>query len=420
MQRRSITGSTGAGAMSAEEPMCRIVEYALNSLVDMIHVGEVGMASDVMQLRRSYFSILHNVPVTCRAARDEAKLHVAFEYMLFYERVRLGVASSHFFLDGVPSGVHLFVGPTSLVLPHDDIRKLKLRDVVADRLQVVGKMESMPPDAERKVSLTTQHTAGLPVGVPGPVRFLVARSRAIFQGLRATKSPDSFAHCANCNCNRFFYHGGTAESWANAAVSSVALGGDEEEEHDSAEYWKQTAGSPLDVVSDVRRFCSQACARQHAHHLQILMPDANLHLDADDYAKKSGRARVVESFKLALKRNEVAARALRTMRTTHFPSVAVSTDEIEMHRQKRIRALNIDLGLLYAASMIAESASMSNGRILPGQRMYWRDDPMYYSKALSAVSRIYENLARKEGIVSSILTMPKYMTKLQTVAHKLF
>jgi hypothetical protein len=346
--------------------------------------------------------------------------HQAFEYMLFYERVRLGVASSHFFLDGVPSGVHLFVGPTSLVLSHDDIRKLKLRDVVADRLQVVGKMESMPPDAERKVSLTTQHTAGLPVHVPGPVRFLVARSRAIFQGLRATKTPDSFTHCANCNCNRFFYHGEVAESWANAAVSSVALGGDEEEEHDSAEYWKTTAGSPLDVVSDVRRFCSQACARQHSHHLKILMPDANLHLDADDYAKKPGRARVAESFKLALRRNEIAARALRTMRTTHFPSVAVSTDELEMHRQKRIRALNIDLGVLYAASIIAESASMSNGRILPGQCMYWRDDPMYYSKALSGVSKIYGNLARKEGIVSSILTMPKYMLKIQTVAHRLF
>lgn len=41
--------------------------------------------------------------------------------MLFYERVRLGVSSPYFFLDGVPSGVHLFVGPTSLNLPNNEI-----------------------------------------------------------------------------------------------------------------------------------------------------------------------------------------------------------------------------------------------------------------------------------------------------------
>lgn len=350
----------------------------------------------------------------------DAKQHIAFEFMLFYERVRLGVSSLHFFLDGVPSGVHLFVGPTTLVLPQDDIRKLKLRDVLADRLHVVGQMEVMSPDAERRVSLIAQHTGSLPVQVPGPVRFLVARSRAIFQGLRATKNAEAFAHCANCNCNRLFYCGDPAESWANAAVTSVAMGGDDEEEHDSAEYWIQTAGSPLDVVSDVRRFCSQACARQHAYHLRILMPDAGVHLDADDNAKKSGRARVSESFKLALKRNEVAARALRTMRTTQFPNIAVSADELEMHRQKRIRALNIDLGLLYAASVLAESASMSNRRILPGQSMYWRDDPIYYSKALPSVSKVYAKSSRKEGIVTSTLTLPKYMSHLQTIAHKLF
>lgn len=406
--------------MSAEQPLCQVVEYALNCLSDMIQLGELGVEPEIMHLRRSYFSIVHNLPVVCRSIHAEAKRHVAFEYMLFYERVRLGVASAYFFLDGVPSGVHLFVGPTTLQLPLDDIRKLKLRDVVADRLQVVAKMEAMAPSEERKIALIARHTAGLPAQVPGPARFLVARSRAIFQGLRTTKGADTFTHCANCNCNRFFYHGEPTESWANAAVSTVALGGDDEEEHDSVEYWKQTAGSPIDMVSDVRRFCSQACARQHAHHLRILMPDSVVDLDADDGAKKSGRARVTESFKMALKRNEVAARALRTMRITHFPNLAVSMNELEMHRQKRIRALNVDLGLLYAASVIAESASMSNGRILPGQRMYWRDDAVYYAKALAAISKVYTKSARKEGIVSSILTMPKYLTHLQTIAHKLF
>ena len=123
---------------------------------------------------------------------------------------------------------------------------------------------------------------------------------------------------------------------------------------------------------------------------------------------------------MALKRNEAAARALRTMRTKKRTNLAVSEFEIECHRQKRITALNVDLGLLYAASILSESGNMSNGKILPGQCVYWRDDAMYYSKALQSVIRIYNKLKRKEGIVSSTLTMPKFLEQISAHAYKMF
>jgi len=375
---------------------------------------------EVSEFRRSLVSIIHNIPITCRYIHSEAKSYESFEYILFYERVRTGISSPYFFLDGVPSGIQLFTGPTSVNLPNQDVKKLKLRDVVSDRLTVVGKLESMPADAERKIELTTLHTAGLPPQVPGPARFLVARTRAIFRGLRATKKKEIFHYCDNANCCRMFYAGELAETWSSNEVQQVVVGEDDEEPGSSDEYWQLVGGQYVDNTPDTRRFCCRACRQQHSEHLASMMPDCNIHLDADDYAKKQGRARVGESFKMALKRNESAARALRTMRSKKRTNLAVSELEIERHLQNRITALNIDLGLLYAASILSESGNMSSGKILPGQRLYWRDESMYYSKALQVVIRIYKNMKRKEGIISSMLTIPKFLEHVSAHAYKMF
>ena len=402
--------------MSAEEPLTRLVEYCINQLRDAIVKGE-SVCAKATALRRFYFSIIHNLPVTCRSILEEAKGYKSFEYVLFYERVRLGIASPHFFLDGVPSGVTLFVGPTSVSLPQRDIQKLKLRDVIADRLQTVGKLENMKPDLPRKIQLTTEHTAGLEEEVPGPARFLVARTRAILRGLRSTKRAEAFDQCANCNCNRLFYKGELSETWTAAERKEVD---EAEEELCSDEYWSQIGCSFVGTIPDTRRFCSRACRDQHSMHLRQMMPDFNLQMDADDYAKKTGRARIQEAFKLCLKRNEIAARALRTMRSKSWPNLAVDPSEIEANRQKHITALNIDLGLLYAASVISESGNLSNGKILPGQRLYWRDNPAYFAKSLAVVMKTYGKMKRKEGIISSMLTMPKFLEYLQINAHKMF
>lgn len=402
--------------MSAEEPLCRLVEYSINQLRDAIVRGETSCGR-ATALRRYYFSLTHNLPVTCRSILQEAKAYTSFEYILFYERVRLGIVSDHFFLDCVPSRVTLFVGPTSISLSQKDLQKLKLRDVVADRLQTVGKLESMEPNLPRKIELTTTHTAGLEDEVPGPARFLVARTRAILRGLRTTKRAESFEQCANCSCNRLFYKGELSETWSSAQTIEV---NDAEEELCSDGYWSQIGRSLIDPIPDTRRFCSRACRDQHSMHLQKMMPDFGLNMDADDCAKKMGRARIQEAFKLCLKRNEVAARALRTMRSKSWPNLAVHPSEIEDNRQRHITLMNIDLGLLYAASVISESGNLSNGKILPGQRLYWRDNPACFAKPLGVVMKAYGRMTRKQGIISSMLTMSKFLEYLQTNAHKMF
>ncbi len=411
--------------MSAEDPLCRVIEYALQQLCDNIVRGETGATEKQAALRRGFVRAINALPLCCSALHAQAKLHDGFESVLFYERVRVGLASPHYFLDGVPTGVQLFTGPTTIVLPDVEIRKLKLRDIIADRLQTVAKLEQMRVDLPRKVELVqNHHPEDLSDNVPGPVRVFIARCRAMCRAVRRLKREQLFMQCHNCNCNRLFYTGEVPESWC-AAASSTPAGdsiedADLEEETSSARYWEIAGGRAPSSVPATMRFCSEACKAEHARHLVSLMPDAGLTLDADDQATKVGRARVGEAFRIALKRNEMAARTLRLAKSRPRSHLAVSRQEAEAYRNQRITALNVDLGLLYASKLLAESAVMSRGKVLPGSAMYWRDDPSYYAKPLAEIVKIYAKASRKEGVVSSVLTVPRFMEVIGARVNRLF
>ena len=166
--------------------------------------------------------------------------------MLFYERVRVGLVSPHYFLDGVPSAVQLFSGPTSIVLPDAEIRKLKLRDILADRIQTVAKLEQMKADLPRKVELVQNHHPNdLSDNVPGPVHVFIARCRSMCRAIRRLKRDQLFIQCHNCNCNRLFYTGETTEAWCTAASSKIdedALEDAELEDTSSVRYWELAGG----------------------------------------------------------------------------------------------------------------------------------------------------------------------------------
>ena len=419
--------------MSYEEPMSRVLEYAMSQLCEMIEDGEVEKPKAVLAMRRCFVHILNALPMTCRSLHTNAHQHAAFEHVLFYERIRLGISSPHFFLDGVPSSVQIFSGVTAMNPSQDrELAKLRYRDLIADRLQTVGKLEQMANDSPRKIQLIAQNRSGLHKSIPGPVCVLVARCRAMCQGVRRVKRAYLFVQCCNLNCHRIFYTGEVQEAWCNAASSassatsaSAASIDDEVEEGSSSQYWAKVQLSGGTSVTQAekpptKRFCSTACASEHATHLAAMMPDTGLTMDADDSATRMGRARVAQSLKLALKRNELASRSLRNTRSQFRGNLAVEAEEIRKYMEMHIDALNVDIGVLYASSIIAESASLSKNKLLPGSILYWRDDPLFWAKAVAAVAKIYSSMRRKEGIVSSMLTMPRFLEVIQAKAHTLF
>lgn len=419
---------------SSEEPLSRLIEYAMNHLCDAIEEGELGKPKGEVVLRKSFVYILHKLPMTSMAMNSCARQHDAYGHVLFYERIRLGIASPHYFLDGVPSSVQIFSGVTAMTQPKDsELVKLRYSDLIADRLQTVGKLEQMKNDDPRKMHLISQNRCGLSSIIPGPVCVLVARCRAICQGVRRIKRSQLFVQCNNRNCNRMFYTGELHEMWcssASKAASSAATrvndddGDDDGDFISSSQYWDKVYLSGGSVAQaekcPTKRFCSRACASEHALQLAAMMPHVGLSMDADDAATRTGRARVSQSLKLALKRNELASRSLRNSRSLFRDNLAVELEEIRKYREMHITALNVDIGVLYASSIIAESAALSKNKLLPGSILYWRDDPLYWAKTATAVAKIYSSMRRKEGIVSSMLTMPRFLEAIRAKAHTLF
>lgn len=446
-----------SASMSSEMPLCTAIEHALQQLCEMIEEGKGAVYRVGAEQRLCFVRIVNTLPVCSRALWDEARKHEGFEPLLYYERVRAGFVSQHYFLDGLPARVQLFAGPTSVGLPEDQVRKIKLRDVLADRARSVSKLEGMTAGSPRRAELIrSHHPSDLGDGVPGapdrrattplprpspaharvhhflllvcartgPVRVFIARCRAVVRAVRRVKRAQLFVQCHNCNCNRLFYTGEAVEAWVAAVQGEMACDpardSDVEEEHSSARYWSIAGGKLPSAVPPSRRFCSEMCKREHCAHLASMMPDAGICLDADDSAKRSGRARVGEAFCMALKRNENAARALRLAKSRPRQHLAVSQREAEEYRTQLITALNVDLGLLYASKLVAESATLSKGKVLPGSVMYWRDDPSYYAKPLAEMTKMYARAARKEGIVSSMLTTPRFLEVVAARVNRIF
>ena len=403
--------------MSAVEALCHALESAILELCAAIERGgrdSGGVYVDRMRLLRMLIAL----PLTCRALRDEAGQHEAYGPILFYERVHLGLVDKNYFLDGVPLSVTLFAGDTTIVLPDEQLRKLRRGGIVSDRFTTIEKLESATP--ERRDELVRAHSpVDLAASVPGVVRVFIARCRAVCKGVRRVKGEGMFSHCTNANCRRLFYVGNAAECWSTVdAVQSSAS--DSEEESSSVEYWNSAACDSGINVPTVRRFCCAACQREFGIHLARVMPGTGLDFDADNAAVKSGRARVGEALKLALKRNALASRQLRLLRSAKRARLAVSDAELAVLAERHTAALNVDLGVLYAASIVAESSVLSKGKLLPGAGIYWRDDPAFYSRALSVVREIYFKHRRKEGIINSLITVPRFLQIVGERAARMF
>jgi len=431
---------------SVDEPMGVLIEHAQISLNDIINGTPGAQTAPVRHagLRLAAMRVLHALPLANRGLYARAKQSQAFEYVLFYERTRRGMTGPHF-LEGVPAGVQLFSGETTIELPSTQVAQLKMCDMVADRLQTVSKLEAMGHNEPRKRELISKHSAGLSNQVPGAVRVFIARTRAMSQSLRTVKKSRHFAQCANCNCNRLFYVGEACEVAHHPAkpppgpssdqaegedecedAGGDAYNADEDEDEETSEwYWREAGRREKDRAheeSRARRFCSLACDREHALHMRSILPETEACMDADDHVRtgKKGRARVAEAFKKALSRNGVAARELRLVKWKQRRNLAVSKLEIRRLVEKKVWALNIDIAVLYASSLLAESAVLSRGKTLPGSYEYWRCDPMVCSKALRNVRDLYKRSGHGAVVVSSLLTMPRFMEDVRArVTHLL-
>ena len=367
--------------------------------------------------------MLNKLPVMCKFTRGIARGDTRYTPVMFYERTRLGAAGSGHFLEGLAPGLSLFSGPTAVALHDVDLKKLVLRDVVADRIKTVNNLEQLANDSNRLHGLVDDYTLpDMASGLPGRVHVFVARMRAICQGLARVKTGVAFSNCKNCECNRRFYTGMPNEH----APSFRTQGGPNlcpasKGSMDPVDvYWEQAAGE-AEVKHEQREFCTWSCCMQWRWQLEQAMPVMTAEvMVADHGCRKDGRARVPEALRACGKRNEVASRHFRTIEKSHRPFPAISSKELKKQRLRRIRLLNVDLGILYASGMLAESKTLSSNKVLAGASEGWRSRPLFYAKALKNVGKIYDKCHIGGNVVSNMLVHEPFLQKLKEKATSVF
>lgn len=357
--------------------------------------------------------MLTKLPTTCLTLRDTARRDPRCPSVLYYERTRLGASSGHF-LEGLPVGLSLFTGYTAVTLLDEDLHKLRVRDVTCDRLKTVSTLETFGNSNERYLKMASDYMLPeVPAGLPGRIHIFVSRMRAICQGLRRVKPASHFRQCRNCACNRVFYVGSPVESSAAFPASPHSPEG-------SSVFWNMAAGEP-EISDNQRDFCTYACAREWKWQLCAALPDTKDEvLAADVNCRKSGRARVPEALRIVSKRNERASRHLRSIEKEHRVFSALSKQELAKQRARVTRMLNVDLGLVYAAGLLAENRGLAGNKVLAGASEGWRSRPAFYAKALREVGLIYDRTHKSGNVIANLLVHEPFLSKLKQKAKGLF
>ena len=405
-------------------PIFVLFDHGVDLLRSLIEKGTMATTTEYA-IRDSVQSMLNHLTVVCRDLYARFSAHPMLPALMFYERTRLGCLESGYFLEGCPIGLPLFVGSCAVTIPDGDLTNLELSDAVSDRLVTIQTLERLSQKTNKREKMSREHQVhDLPPKTPLVVRVLVSRTRAICQGLRRVKET-GFAQCQNRCCNRLFFCGERNQNVTmrlHRITNSFLSPGEWDSEDDCYEddgYWTKCRGKTAHRKRYNKRFCSTGCRRQWHAQLRMCLPISDVPLDADERCRKTSRARVLEAFRKVMHRNEEAYRAMRSISKRGGRVPAVANEHLHFYRQRRIRMLNIDAGMLYAASVIAESSQLSTGRLLPGAKPGWRNSPLYYQRLLPRMHHEYDK-SRVQTVISNPLVMNKFFSRLKKAAVGLF
>lgn len=323
-----------------------------------------------------------------------------------------------FFADSVKA-LNLFEGhvPTATFdgIDVEVVKTLSLSSVLEDRRLTAEKLESLP-DAKIKKLAAENSPADLPRGVPERVGIFVARARAVAQLLRRHQSAAKFCLCKHAKCNQIFFTG-------VQTVSSGDLGGGGAIDNvdRSSKYWSLIK-QKTSVCSMESQFCSAVCSKQYCIEMNTFLPHLSgkrLDADPDPGIELSSQARIFASLRAAARRNEDVARQLRGAAKHRF--IAVSKVDFKQQVREIVKAVNIDFLLLYAASILAESKTLSAGLNLAGSSFGWRQRPKSCAASLKKIAALYERTHRdQDAVIYNLLLSSRILEKVKLSALNIF
>ena len=394
--------------------MDEVFDPLVQTLLDVVASspmdGVAPVLTEANRMRNACVGFLNVVPLLCKASAAVVDGIPAFAYIMFYERTRMGAFRSPFFLEGCAPRVKLFSGPVTVPWSETELRTLTARHLQTHRRGLVAALEKKTP-AKLAAAHDTFKLADLPVSLPPHIHCFVHRLRSLCQTLRRVKPGHQFRVCRHARCARLFFSPGPHALDPHCPPSTK----------DEPEYWRAASkATAADAIHDLRNYCSSNCFRESAAEYgrlpAAILPEL---LEPDVFCRKEGRPRIAEALRQVSKRNEVLGREIRAFRL-HPPKMhALSPQRIKTELARRIRMLNLDLCLLYAASTLATT---SGRRSLPGQTATWRNSPYFRKDPLTRLARLYSRFFASQHH-DEVLTMTHQhaiFSKVREKANTLF
>jgi hypothetical protein len=424
--------SSRVSSLAATFPIDPTVSVLIQQIVD---------ATDAFSMKRAASEVatraVLRLSCTNKAVRGAAFADERLKYYLFFYFALHNTAIPRRFLDGTFE-VDLLSGSYGTG-PADQTRfdVLTPKDVMQDRLSAAKRLAEM--DIDKVVVKSAKYMAtDLPSGIGHRVAALVGRSRFVTQ-VRAQARPEWVVTCnlSTCSCRMLCSEGGNVggmvqnnhliDLFGEPLTSSSDEDDDDPPETPGPSYWASL--SPYPIASLPRRvFCSLACSLKYDDELASAVPvrlrDAETSEHFSSAAGKVGLARTLASTRAAFKRNNIASRALReaarTIKKRTASSIRMETI-LKIHRNI-IDVLNVDLGILYAASSLAESPGASTNRQLPATTPGWREgDLKKFTRAIERVKSTYTKYwTEKDGLARDERFVPKWLIKCREDAGNMF
>ena len=423
-------------------PWDPLIALFLDELTDRIEAD-----GDISSIAR----VVARLPMLCREAYHQWRLQPKAPWLRFYALHAVHIIGErtqpkHFF-DYVPSGISIDDEDRGdyervvATVTHDpdgcfeqvaatsksaDVNAVFLRLRVARILNERGDDLSgghMDSDVTGPLSLFLA-TRGLPAGLPLKVRRFVGFCRWMCTSSRMASAR------ARPPCNR--------RGCTRCATISPPLEGE------SSAYWKRCQPAfelPLaHGFPYVDYFCCALCRNQTRDEFdRVILCNIDLHTrSAVEFVSETrarasrGRAQQREAivkaelppsrlYRAALKRNDLLKRRLAHAAKMPVRNVRCDAAEREWIRGDIIFSLNVDTGLLFAASVLHElPMSQRTSRVLP-EHVHFRAAAVPYLKAISAIKTICAaDPTTRTRLMAPGATQPRWIQKIKDCVLELF
>ena len=244
----------------------------------------------------------------------------------------------------------------------------------------------------------------LPTDLPERVLAFVARMRREHMWMRHHPQYDRFfTTCQRKGCTRPALIVPPKPKMAKAPKPS------------SHEYWQlcATGSATLNARRHPRNmsFCCEGCFRAVDHEFRTMV-DTLADVEAAEFLPRAGRTsgaapgtvivgpcKTVKLYEAALLRNATLDRRISKGRsaappTRHYP---LSEADAKVMQQQAIDAVNVDLGVLFAAAIMASHSESYRPAALP-RATDWRNRINAYRSVVTRVRGIYKQYADSKGV----------------------